>query len=182
MTEKESSVLKFQILYEKAIEDYTFEVQRLRNVDEKASKIFTALNILILASITALTRPEYWRYFLEHNIFFQGLELLIIFLFVFYIYESWSKLVSILHGKTIAKIRLDKKIEDIPYDDSKNIEFLYHYLYIAYKKATTANSSFSTSVYEILKLSIYDLQKAFIFLIIFLFFFLLTILKGIFNV
>jgi len=113
---------KYKELYEFSLNVYKEQITRDNNLQEKASKYFTALTFILGFSV------YYFKWFFEQDISkFIVMDWIIIitsFILIFIIYLTWDKILKVLRVENYAAIPLRDDVLDFYYDN-KLIDIYY---------------------------------------------------------
>lgn len=161
---------KFKLLYELIYAEYNSEIARSKKVEEKAVRLFTVLNIIFPLLLTVILKYQFWKELQSINVLITSV---LIFLFVVIFCSlifAWFELFKNLRNKKIAKIDLtkDNEFEDIVYDDSKDMSYLYWKIYKTCQKAIEDNKLNSNELYQSLEKAQDWIKRAFSLFCIFL--------------
>ena len=175
------SEMKYQVLYDIVFHEYKTEIERSKSIDEKVTKLFTVLNILITIIVALLTRSIYWEYLGEANIILKILNILAMIIMFNFLAKAWFSLFKHLKSRRVKKLEigLGNDFEDIVYDDSKNVSFLYFKAYKTYQKSILENASISNDSYQALEESWQSIKVGFSLFCIFMFVLFLNLLQGV---
>ena len=176
----EDSSAKYKILYEIIFHEYKTEINRSEAIDEKVTKFFTVLNILLTLLIALLTRPIYWESFTHINILLKVVSILSIMFLFYFLASAWLDLFKHLRSRKVTKLELglNNEFEDIVYDDDKDINFLYFKAYKTYQEAIWENAKISNISYQSLENTWHSIKYGFGSFCLFIFFLFLTLLQG----
>lgn len=169
---KENIDEKFKALYDLMDFEYKRVLERNKKAEEKAMRLFTIVNVMIPLLVTVFIKDTFWNYFIKnsHVLFSSILLFLIVLLFLFLTF-AWLDLFKLLQTKESHVLPLHKnnRLEDIVYDDEKDINYFY---WLVYKTEQDANEKTNTEVdksYESLKTAYIWIKRAFMILCIGLF-------------
>lgn len=147
-TIKETDKEKYKLLFDVAFHEYKSEIERAKSVEDKVNKLFTVLNILMTVFIALLLRQDFWLLLKKLNNFFQFLEFMLMAVIFGYLAMAWYELFKNLKTRKVVKLELETDYEDIVYDDSKDVNYLYWKLYKTYKSAIVENSILSNEYHQ----------------------------------
>lgn len=170
---------KYKLLYEMIFHEYKTEIDRSQAIDEKVTKFFTVLNILLSLLIALLTRPIYWESFVEINLFFKVVNILSAMLLFGFLAAAWFDLFKQLRIRKVTRLELglNNDFENIVYDDDKDINYLYFKAYRTCQESISENAKISNKAYLALENTWYYIKYGFGSFCIFIFFLFLTLLQ-----
>lgn len=170
---------KFKFLYELISAEYKDEIERSRKVEEKAMRLFTFLNIIFALLASIVLKYDFWKELKEVNTMIVGFLVFLSILIFLLLIDAWRVLFKSLKNKKVKKLVLeqDNEFEDIVYDDSKGMEFLYWRAYKNCQSAIEYNRNSSNELYHSLDIAQNWIKQAFTLLCVFLFVLFLCYLK-----
>lgn len=167
--DKESA--KFEFLYHLIKAEYQSEIERIQKIDERAMRLFAVLSVIFPLLANIVLRYEFWKSLKELDSWiFAFLIGLMISIFLA-LMSAWYELFKNLRNKKIEKIDFGyhNVFEDIVYDDSKNMQFLYWQTYKTCQMALMRNLEEANRYYQSLEIAQDWIKRAFTLFCVFLF-------------
>ena len=173
---------KYKVLFELATQEYKAELERSKSIEDKVSKLFTILNILLSLFIALLTNKYIWEAIKDVLIFFKILEIFLIMFIFYYLITAWLEIFQNLQNRFVEKLKLEPNnpYEEFAFDDLENVNRIYWKVYLTYQESISANEKDSNTRYQSLELARKYIKKALYLFCIFVYtLFLIFIYKGV---